>query len=164
MSTRTLTVRGVPVATLKRLRARAVANRRSLNSELLEILDAAVAGAPRPSSAELAPGSDHPTLAQMLATAQRIGALARERSREAFESDYVAQLAMLHLIQRLGEAASRLSADFRAEHEEFPWAEMIGMRNRIVHGYEDEDPDIVWRVATADIEPVIAGLERALAG
>jgi len=37
-----------------------------------------------------------------------------------------------HLIQRLGEAASRLAADFRAEHEEFSWAEMIGMRNRIL--------------------------------
>jgi len=110
------------------------------------------------------PRSDRLTLEQMLDTAQRIRALARERSREAFETDEVVQLALLHLIQRLGEAASRLSADFRAGHEEFPWAEMIGMRNRIVHGYDDLDPDIVWRVATADIEPVIAGLDRALAG
>lgn len=39
---------------------------------------------------------------------------------------------------------------------------MIGMRNRIVHGYDDLDPDIVWRVATDDIEVVIAALERAL--
>jgi len=109
------------------------------------------------------PRSDRLTLEQMLDTAQRIRALARERSREAFETDDVVQLALLHLIQRLGEAASRLSADFRAGHEEFPWAEMIGMRNRIVHGYDDLDPDIVWRVATADIEPVIAGLDRALA-
>ena len=37
------------------------------------------------------------------------------------------------------------------------------MRNRIVHGYDDLDPDMVWHIATADIEPVIAGLERALA-
>jgi uncharacterized protein with HEPN domain len=70
---------------------------------------------------------------------------------------------MLHLIQRLGEAASRLAADFRAAHPEFPWGEMIGMRNRIVHGYEDLDPDIVWHVATEDIEAVIAALERVLA-
>jgi len=51
MPTRTLTVRGVPDATLKRLRARAVANRRSLNGELLEILDAAAAEAPSRSAA-----------------------------------------------------------------------------------------------------------------
>ena len=37
---------------------------------------------------------------------------------------------------------------------------MAGMRNRIVHGYDHVDPDIVWRVATDDVEPVIAALER----
>lgn len=103
------------------------------------------------------------TLEQMLEAAQRIRALARAHTRESFEADEVAHLALLHLIQRLGEAASRLSADFRADHPEFPWAEMIGMRNRIVHGYDDLDTEIVWRVATEDIEPVVAALERALA-
>ena len=109
------------------------------------------------------PRSDRLTLELMLDTTRRLRALAADRTRSAFDTDDVAQLAMLHLIQRLGEGASRLSADFRAGHPEFPWAEMIGMRNRIVHGYDDLDPDIVWRIATEDIEPVIAGLERALA-
>jgi uncharacterized protein with HEPN domain len=40
---------------------------------------------------------------------------------------------------------------------------MIGMRNRIVHGYDDLDPDSAWKVAAEDVEPVIAALERALA-
>jgi uncharacterized protein with HEPN domain len=109
------------------------------------------------------PRDDRSTLEQMLDTATRIRTLTRARTRDAFETDEVAQLALLHLIQRLGEGASCLSADFRADHPEFPWAEMIGMRNRIVHGYDDMDPDIVWRVGSEDIEPVIAGLERALA-
>lgn len=109
------------------------------------------------------PRDDRLTLEQMLDTAQQIRLLVRKRTRKAFETDVVRQLALLHLIQRLGEAASRLSADFRSDHPEFPWAEMIGMRNRIVHGYDEVDPDIVWRVATEDIEPVIAALERALA-
>lgn len=108
------------------------------------------------------PRDDRSTLEQMLDTAARLRALARARTRAGLESDQVSQLALLHLIQRLGEGASRLSADFRAEHPEFPWAEMIGMRNRIVHGYDDLDPDIVWRVSSEDIEPVIAALERAL--
>jgi uncharacterized protein with HEPN domain len=108
------------------------------------------------------PRDDRSTLEQMLDTAARLRALARARTRASLESDQVSQLALLHLIQRLGEGASRLSADFRAEHPEFPWAEMIGMRNRIVHGYDDLDPDIVWRVSSEDIEPVIAALERAL--
>jgi uncharacterized protein with HEPN domain len=64
----------------------------------------------------------------------------------------------------LGEAASRVSAVFRAQHPEFPWGEMVGVRNRIVHGYDHVDPDIVWRVATEDVEPVVAALERVLTG
>jgi uncharacterized protein with HEPN domain len=102
------------------------------------------------------------SLELMLDTARRLRSLARERSRGEFDADDVAQLAMLHLIQRLGEAASRLTADFRAAHPEFPWGEMIGMRNRIVHAYHDLDPDVVWHIATEDIEAVIASLERVL--
>lgn len=102
------------------------------------------------------------SLELMLDTARRLRALARERSRGELDVDDVAQLAMLHLIQRLGEAASRLTADFRAAHSEFPWGEMIGMRNRIVHAYHDLDPDVVWHIATEDIEAVIASLERVL--
>jgi len=109
------------------------------------------------------PRDDRLTLGQMLDTSRHIGTLVRPHTRESFETDEVGQLALLHLIQRLGEAASRLSADFRADHPEFPWAEMIGLRNRIVHGYDDLDPDIIWRVGSEDIEPVIAALERALA-
>ena len=109
------------------------------------------------------PRDDRSALEQMLDTARRIGTLARGRTRDALEGDEVAQLALLHLIQRLGEAASRVSAYYRAEHSEFPWGEMVGMRNRIVHGYDDLDPDIVWRIVTEDVEPVVAALERALA-
>jgi uncharacterized protein with HEPN domain len=107
--------------------------------------------------------TDRLSLEQMLDAALRMRALAYERGRATFDADDAMRLALQHLIQRLGEAASRLSADFRAAHDEFPWAEMIGMRNRIVHSYDDLDPDIIWRIATDDIEPVIAALERALA-
>jgi uncharacterized protein with HEPN domain len=107
---------------------------------------------------------DRLSLEQMLDTVRRIRAIARGRAREAFDADEVTQLALLHLIQMLGEAASRVSAVFRAQHPEFPWGEMVGVRNRIVHGYDHVDPDIVWRVATEDVEPVVAALERVLTG
>lgn len=106
---------------------------------------------------------DRLTLEQLLAAAVRLKTIAERRGRTALEDDDVALLAMLHLIQRVGEAASRLPAEYRASHPEFPWHEMIGMRNRIVHAYADLDPDVVWRIATEDIEPVIAAAERAVA-
>ena len=103
---------------------------------------------------------DQLTVEQMLDTARRIQAFMRGQSRKAFESDEVRQVAVLHLVQVLGEAASRTSASFRDVHPELPWGQMVGIRNRIVHGYDHVDSDIIWRVATDDIEPVIAALER----
>jgi hypothetical protein len=77
MQTRTLTVRGVPDATLRRLRRQAETNRRSLNGELLVILDATPAGAPGPlaevvavreptSPAYMAPREPRPTLLELV--------------------------------------------------------------------------------------------------
>jgi uncharacterized protein with HEPN domain len=109
------------------------------------------------------PRDDRVTAAQMLDAVRRIRAVIRGRTRDAFETDEIRQLALLHLIQVLGETASRTTAAFRDAHPELPWAQMTGMRNRIVHGYDDVDPDIVWRVATEDVEPVLAALERILA-
>ncbi|MEX0692724.1 MAG: HepT-like ribonuclease domain-containing protein [Gemmatimonadales bacterium] len=63
----------------------------------------------------------------------------------------------------VGEAAAGLSAAFRAAQPELPWVEMIGMRNRIVHGYDHVDPDMVWEVVVGDLEVVIAALDRILA-
>lgn len=103
---------------------------------------------------------DRLTLEQMLETARRIRSMASGHTRKSFDADDVRQLALLHLIQVLGEASSRVSAGFRESHPELPWGAMAGMRNRIVHGYDHVDPDIVWRVATDDVEPVIAALER----
>jgi len=45
-----------------------------------------------------------------------------------------------------------------------PDAKMVGMRNRIVHGDDHVDPDVVWRVATEHVEPVPAALERIVEG
>ncbi|MBI4501645.1 MAG: DUF86 domain-containing protein [Gemmatimonadetes bacterium] len=103
---------------------------------------------------------DRLTAGQMLDLVVRIRAIVRGQTRESFETDEVRQLALLHLIQILGEAASRPSAAFREGHPELPWTQMIAMRNRIVHGYDHVDPDIVWRVATDDTEALLAALER----
>ena len=107
---------------------------------------------------------DRLTLGQMLDTVRRIRAMIRGQARAAFDRDEVRQLALLHLIQVLGEAASRVSAGWRDAHPELPWTQMVGMRNRSVHGYDYVDPDIGWRVATEDLEPVLAALERITAG
>lgn len=54
--------------------------------------------------------------------------------RERFESDPVVQAAAQRWLEIIGEAASRLSDEFKAEHPQVAWLELVGMRNILVHG------------------------------
>ena len=78
------------------------------------------------------------------------------KSRPDFDADDNLRLAVAHLVQDVGEAANRLSLEFRRSHPDVPWPQVIGMRHRIVHDYLDIDFDIVWDVATVDF-PALAG-------
>jgi uncharacterized protein with HEPN domain len=50
----------------------------------------------------------------------------------------------------------------RSRHPDIPWAAIIGMRNRLIHAYEDVDMDIVWRIVVDDLPDLIRVLERLL--
>lgn len=67
------------------------------------------------------------------------------------DRDEQLQVALVRAIEILGEAASKLSQDFRDEHSEIPWTLIIGMRNRLVHAYFDVDNDILWTTATVSL-------------
>lgn len=69
---------------------------------------------------------------------------------------------MAHHIQSIGEAAGRISLDMRQAHPEIPWKQIVGIRHRIVHDYMDVDCDVLWEVATRDLPPLIAALEKTL--
>jgi uncharacterized protein with HEPN domain len=55
----------------------------------------------------------------------------------------------------MGEATKRLSPEFRKNHPEIPWRQMAGMRDILIHNYDDLDLDTVWNVATKSIAPLI---------
>ncbi|BER91688.1 hypothetical protein M15_04320 [Atrimonas thermophila] len=57
------------------------------------------------------------------------------RGREAFERDELIQVWILHHLQIIGEAAARLGRDFCKAHPQVPWAEIIAVRNILVHEY-----------------------------
>lgn len=69
---------------------------------------------------------------------------------------------MERFIEVIGEAASKVSASTQREVPSVRWREIIGMRNRLVHGYASVDHDIVWNVVTTDLQALVAELERAL--
>jgi len=64
------------------------------------------------------------------------------------------QDAVMHQIQIIGEAASRVSASSKAQSNHIPWRDIIGMRSKLVHDYMGVDLEAVWETARKDI-PVL---------
>ena len=74
-------------------------------------------------------------------------------------TDHQLRLAVLHGIAVFGEAANRLSPEFRESRPDIPWPQIISMRNRIMHGYEGVQPEAVWNVATIHLPQLVSQLE-----
>ncbi len=62
-------------------------------------------------------------------------------------------------LQAVGEAARKVSPEFREAHPEIPWPQIIGMRHRLVHEYFRIIPEKVWDVVEHHVAPLIAALE-----
>lgn len=92
-------------------------------------------------------------LLDMLEALQRIEKYA-VRGRRAFADDELIQTYVVHNLQIFGEAAFKLSAEYRQQHPEFPWAKIMGMRHILVHDYFQIDLDIVWAVVEKEL-PVL---------
>ena len=59
--------------------------------------------------------------------------------------DVMTEAAVLRWLEVIGEAAGHVSAQLRAAHPEVPWADMVGMRNILIHAYRQVEPEHVWR-------------------
>jgi uncharacterized protein with HEPN domain len=98
----------------------------------------------------------------MLDHAREAASLAKKHTRAELDSDRLLGLALLQLLLILGEAASRVSSARREKHPEIPWGQVIALRNRLVHGYDTVDFDILWKIIASDLPPLITLLENAI--
>jgi uncharacterized protein with HEPN domain len=96
----------------------------------------------------------------MLDHAREAVELVRGRSRADLDTDRQLNLALVRLVEVIGEAANRVPDDFRSRHSQVPWRQVVGMRNRIIHGYDVIDFDILWSVLQKDLPPLIEALEK----
>jgi uncharacterized protein with HEPN domain len=71
--------------------------------------------------------------------------------KEAFDSDELLQVWIIHHLQTVGEAASKLDREFQDGCPEIPWAQIVAMRNILIHDYFAVDLDEVWIAAERDI-------------
>jgi uncharacterized protein with HEPN domain len=101
-------------------------------------------------------------LRHMLDAVREARGFTATRSRPDLDLDRMFLLALVKDIEIIGEAASRVSAEARAQLPDIPWQDIVAMRHRLIHGYFDIDLDIVWSTVTDDLSGLAAHLERAL--
>jgi uncharacterized protein with HEPN domain len=98
----------------------------------------------------------------MLDHAQEAVDLAQGKSRADLDRDRLLELALVRLLEIIGEAANRVPREGRARYPEIPWHQIVSLRNRLIHGYDAVDLDILWQIIEHDLPPLIAALETLL--
>ena len=79
-------------------------------------------------------------------------------SRHDFDVSEEKQLAIERLFEIIGEAATKISAEFKAEHSDVPWRQTTAMRNFVIHDYAGVSLDIMWDTAQKDIPKLLVRL------
>jgi uncharacterized protein with HEPN domain len=110
------------------------------------------------------PDWDSAAVLDMVVAGRRIRDFIQGLDFKSFSADLRTQSAVLLQLLILGEAAKRLSAAFRAGHTEIGWSEIMKMRDKLIHHYEEIDLGPVWKAATEDVPELLDVLERLVSG
>ena len=88
--------------------------------------------------------------------------MTRGRSRADLDTDRMLNLALVRLMEVLGEASARVPQDFRSQYPDVPWRQTSDMRNRLIHAYNEVDFDTLWEIIRHEVPPLIEQLEAIL--
>jgi uncharacterized protein with HEPN domain len=103
---------------------------------------------------------DEGYLRDMLEAVDKILVRTVSLAKNDYDRDEDRQIVFTHLVQIIGEAASRVSSEERERLSQIPWKQIIGTRHRIVHDYIHVDTDILWEIVSIHIP----GLQKLLSG
>lgn len=102
---------------------------------------------------------DRITLQQMLDHAREAIALVEGRERGVLDTDRIRCLALIRLVEIIGEAANRVSSKYKDGSPQIPWSSIIGLRNRLIHGYDAINHDMLWQILSSDLPLLIQTLD-----
>ena len=106
--------------------------------------------------------SDEVCLRHMLDAAREAISFAKGRRRSDLDQNRMLVLSLIKDVEIVGEAAYRLSERGRSGIPEIPWADIIGMRHRLVHAYFDINLDVLWQTVQEDLPVLVKMLESLL--
>ncbi|MCX6023532.1 MAG: DUF86 domain-containing protein [Chloroflexi bacterium] len=78
------------------------------------------------------------------------------------ETDRFFMFGLIHMVEIIGEAARHVSESTQVAHPQMPWSAIIGMRNRLIHGYDQVNFDVLWRTIRDDLPILVEELQRIL--
>jgi uncharacterized protein with HEPN domain len=87
----------------------------------------------------------------MLDHAREAVQLVHGHERADLDQDRLLNLALVRLLEIVGEAANRVPERERERLPEIPWPQIVSLRNRLIHGYDDVDFDILWQIVSRDL-------------
>lgn len=105
---------------------------------------------------------DHVRLQHMLDAAEKAFAYSKGKSRRDLENDELLILALVRLLEIVGEAAKNVGEDIKSEYPMVPWKQIAGTRDRLIHGYFNVDLDVVWAILSQDLPPLISSINMIL--
>jgi uncharacterized protein with HEPN domain len=108
------------------------------------------------------PPDDIVRLRHMLDAAQEATAFVIGKSRAHLDSERMLCLALVRLVEIIGEAAANVSADTCTAYPDIPWSKIVGTRNRLIHAYYSINLDVLWGTIESDLPPLIATLTTIL--
>lgn len=102
---------------------------------------------------------DRDSLYDILESIRLIHRYVEGHDQSHFEEDIAIQDAVARRFEIIGEATKRLSEQMRAAHPEVPWRAMAAMRNRVIHGYDTIDLDVMWKTIHEDLPRLESQIE-----
>lgn len=102
---------------------------------------------------------DSATILDIVKASRRILTFTNGVDRSAFDGNLEKQSAVIHQVTILGEAVKRLSAEFRARHPAVAWQDIAGMRDVLIHDYDNVVLDDVWEAVILDVPRLLAYVE-----
>ncbi|MFN8388201.1 MAG: DUF86 domain-containing protein [Anaerolineales bacterium] len=105
---------------------------------------------------------DDAYLYDMLESAQAILEYLGGKTWDEFSKDALLQDAVVRRLEIIGEAAGRVSAETQKKYSYIPWMAMRGTRNRVIHGYDSVQLDIVWDITQDDLPGLIGELKKII--
>jgi uncharacterized protein with HEPN domain len=88
--------------------------------------------------------------------------MTRGKRRKDLDNDRMLELALVRLVEIVGEAAARVTPETRAKLPNIPWSDVVAMRNRLIHGYDSVDHDILWDTITYDLPLLLLAIDELL--